>query len=106
MTNKINGVDSRLGPVSAATPVGRGRAPANGEPAPDGADTGVRITETARQLANLEKAIAALPVVDQVKVDAVASALREGRYSVDPQRVADRLLRMDQDLAAARRKEP
>jgi negative regulator of flagellin synthesis FlgM len=104
MTNKINGVDSRLGPVPAATPVGRGRSPATGEPVQDGADTGLRITESARQLAVLEKAIAALPVVDQARVDAVASALREGRYVVDPQRVADRLLRMDQDLAAARRK--
>jgi negative regulator of flagellin synthesis FlgM len=105
MTNKINGVDSRLGPVSAATPVGRGRAPASGESGHDAADTGVRITDGARQLAGLEKTIAALPVVDQARVDAVSRAVEEGRYVVDAQRVADRLLRMDQDLSAGRRKE-
>lgn len=105
MTNKISGVDSRLGPLSGATPIARGRAPASGETGRDDADAGVRITEGARQLANLEKAIAALPVVDQARVDAVSRALDDGRYVVDPQRVADRLLRMDQDLSAARSKE-
>lgn len=105
MTNKISGVDSRLGPVSGAAPIARSRAPASGESGQEAADTGVRITDGARQLANLEKAIAALPIVDQARVDAVSSALDQGRYVVDPQRVADRLLRMDQDLSAARSKE-
>ncbi len=105
MTNKINGIDARLAPVAAGSPVARGRAPASSDSGQDSGDSGVRITDGARQLASLEKAIAALPVVDQERVDAVSRALADGRYSVDPQRVADRLLRMDQDLAAARRKD-
>lgn len=105
MTNKISGADSRLGPVSGAAPVARTRAPASGDPGAGGGDAGVRITDGARQLASLEKAIAALPVLDEARVAAVAKSLEEGRFVIDPQRVADKLLRMDQDLSAAARKE-
>ncbi len=105
MSNKINGVDSRLGPVSAPQPVTRNRASDANDAGSTGVRDGVQITDGARQLASLEKAIAALPVVDQARVDAVSREVAEGRYAVQPQKIADRLIRMDQEFAAAARRE-
>lgn len=105
MSNKINGVDTRLGPVSGAQPVARTRSPDSNESGSTGVRDGVQITSGARQLASLEKAIAALPVVDQARVDAVSREIDEGRYDVQPQKIADRLLRMDQEFSAAARRE-
>lgn len=105
MSNKINGVDSRLGPVTAPQPVARSRAPDANDAGSTGVGDGVRITDGARQLASLEKAIAALPIVDEARVEAVARDIDEGRYAVQPQKIADRLIRMDQEFSAASRPE-
>lgn len=105
MTNKINGADTRLGPIKGARPVARDGAAPSSETTQSGIRSGVQITEGARQLANLEKAIAAVPVVDQARVESVARAIDDGRYVIQNQRIADRLIRMDQEFAAAARKE-
>ena len=103
MNTKINGVDSRPIGVTGGQPVARTRDVASGdEPAGNavgGAD--VSITDGARQLASLEKAIAALPVVDEARVAATSLAIEQGRYQVDSQKVADKLIRMDYDLSRA-----
>jgi negative regulator of flagellin synthesis FlgM len=105
MTNKINGTDSRLGPIKGSQPVARGQATTSNETSQSAIRNGVQITDGARQLASLEKAIAAIPVVDQARVESVARAIDDGRYVVQNQRIADRLIRMDQEFAAAARRE-
>lgn len=103
MNTKINGVDARPVGVSGGQPVARVRDVATGED-PAGTAVGspdVSITDGARQLATLEKAIAALPVVDDARVAAASLAIEQGRYQVDSQKVADKLLRMDYDLERA-----
>ncbi|HJY39787.1 MAG TPA: flagellar biosynthesis anti-sigma factor FlgM, partial [Steroidobacteraceae bacterium] len=62
------------------------------------AATPVRITDQARQLAALEQAVQAAPVGNEARVAAVRSALDEGRYEVSPERIADKLLRLEQEL--------
>lgn len=103
MNTKINGVETRPVAVSGGQPVARVRDVATGE---DAAATAagaaeVSITDSARQLATLEKAIAALPIVDDARVAATSLALEQGRYQADPQRIADRLIRMDYELSSA-----
>jgi len=105
MSNKISGVDSRLGPVGASQPVARSREKSLNEPASGESRSGVQITDGARQLAALEKAIAAAPVVDDARVSAVSRAIDDGSYTVQPGRIADKLLRMDQELGATLRPE-
>jgi negative regulator of flagellin synthesis FlgM len=60
--------------------------------------TGVRVSEQARQLAALERAVQDAPVVNEARVAAIRLAVEEGRYEVVPERVADKLLRMEQEL--------
>lgn len=60
----------------------------------------VQITDQARQLASLEQAVQSLPIVNEARVAEIRGAIDEGRYQINPERIADRLLRAEQDLAA------
>lgn len=105
MTNKINGVDTRPVSVGGGAAVQRTRDPASdsSQAGASKAVEGVQITDGARQLAALERAIAEVPAVNQERVQKVAQSISEGRYQVRADKVADKMLRMDQTLADARR---
>jgi negative regulator of flagellin synthesis FlgM len=62
------------------------------------AATPVRITDQARQLAALERAVQDTPVVNEARVASIRLAVEEGRYEVVPERIADKLLRMEHEL--------
>ena len=61
--------------------------PANRDP--------VRLTAGARQLNDLQAAVAATPVVNSDRVAALREAIANGTYTIDPQRIADGLLSQD-----------
>ncbi len=63
----------------------------------------VQITDQARTLAALEQTVNSLPVVDEAKVARIRQAIEDGSYQVVPERIADKLLRMDRDLGAAQK---
>jgi negative regulator of flagellin synthesis FlgM len=109
MSQKVDNVESRaaaiVGSASAARPRALGsenRAPADTK-AQDA--SGIRITAAARQLAQLEKLIADVPVVDSQRVGKIEAQLAEGRYRVDAQKVAERLLRSNDELSRAQRRD-
>ena len=107
MNNKINGVDTSPVNVGAGAAVQRPRDATSdaSNSAAAQVSEGVHITDGARQLANLERAVADVPVINQAKVEQASRAITQGRYVVRPDRIADKLLRMDQTLADAKRKE-
>ena len=107
MTQKINGIDTRPVTVGAGAAVQRSRDAGSDPKQPTSvpAVADVKITDAARQLAALERAIADVQVVDPSRVQKVARTIEQGRYHVRADRVADRLLRMDQTLSGARRSE-
>lgn len=101
MTSKIGGYGDR--PVHTGTGKSVSRERDAGTSVSQSADAGkaatpVRITEQARQLAALERAVHDAPIVNDARVAAVRLAIEEGRYEVVPERVADKLLRMEQEL--------
>jgi negative regulator of flagellin synthesis FlgM len=102
MANKISGIDGRPVQVGGSAPVARGRdATSEGRKTDTtGAVSNIDVSDTARTLAALESHIGTLPVVNESRVDAVRRAMDEGRYHVDPQRVADKMLRFEVDLLA------
>jgi flagellar biosynthesis anti-sigma factor FlgM len=103
MPNKISQTPSRPVGLAESQAVARPR-PASQDQARESATTSapaVEITDGARQLATLEKAIANVPVVSDARVAEVSLALTRGTYRVDGQKIADRLLRSDVELAAA-----
>ena len=101
MSSKISGVDTRSGPVGAGRAVERARDAATGAKQDGGgaSSSGVHITGTARQLADLEQALKDSPAVDETRVAVVRQALEAGTYQVQPEKIADQLLHIEQVLA-------
>ncbi len=104
MTNKIGGYGN--GPVQTGTGKSVSRERDAGTSASQSTDAGkaatpVRITDQARQLAALERAVHDAPVVNESRVAAVRLAVEEGRYEVSPERIAAKLLRMETELRSA-----
>lgn len=101
MSNKIDGfsqrpvqVDGGARPARAGQPAAPGRETAGG-----GETDRVTLTESAQQLKRLAEAVAAAPDVDQVRVAALKDAIARGEYRVDAERVADRMIALERDLA-------
>jgi negative regulator of flagellin synthesis FlgM len=101
VTNKIGGYGNRPVQTGADKTIARERDAATS--ASKSAEAGkaampVRITDQARQLAALERAVQDTPVMNDARVAAVRTALEEGHYEVSPERIAEKLLRMEQEL--------
>ena len=58
---------------------------------PSSTDT-VTLTDTATQLHQIETQIAAIPIVDTSRVEDVRQSIIAGRFQINPQRVAEKLL--------------
>ena len=102
MANKISGIDGRPVQVGSGAPVSRVRdTTSEGRKTETTGASNIDVSDTARTLAALEERISTLPVVSETRVDAVRRAMDEGRYHVDPQRVADKMMRFEVDLLAA-----
>lgn len=61
----------------------------------------LKLTNTAVLLAQIEPEVAAAPDIDTARVDALRTAIGEGRYTVRNEVVTDRLLKMERDLNAS-----
>ena len=66
--------------------------------AADNAPDQVDITNTAQKVDELIAGLDSEPVIDRQKVEAVKSALQEGRYQINSAIVADRLIEIDELL--------
>ena len=89
---KINGG----GPIKPAAPAGVQEVTAGKSVQSAGAvaparDT-VEITSVSAQLVQLEKLLNEVGVVDTVRVEAIKQAIAEGRFHIDSEVVADKLL--------------
>lgn len=101
MTNKISGYPNR--PVQTGTDKTVSRTRETGVGAAESASSSkqagaVHITGHARQLAALEQAIQAVPVVNEARVTEISQAIEDGSYQVAPERIADKLLQMNREL--------
>ena len=108
MSSKISGVDTRnTGAVGAGRAVERVRDATRGSGAETGGATAgdVHITGTAKQLADLESMVMDMPAIDENKVAAISSAIAEGRYQIQPERIADGLMSLEQALSPLGEKE-
>jgi len=98
--NKINGLEpraARVAPTTAVRPAAGSASGAGNDSPGNAAD--VRLTHAARNLSAIEESLRNAPAVDELRVSAVKQRLQDGSFEVDPQRIADRLLRLEQDLA-------
>jgi negative regulator of flagellin synthesis FlgM len=99
MTTKISGIDNRAAPVSSGQPVKRSQDSTTDSAPPSHPSAPVQITDAARQLAALEQALKSVPVVNEAKVAEIRKAIADGTYKIEPEKIADSLLRNDQEMA-------
>ena len=93
-------------PASAAGE-GAAHAAGKGKPSPMPAaaqrsDTSVSLGSAATQLRSMESSIANTPVVNAAKVAEIKQAISEGRFKVNSEAVAGRLLDTVRDLIGSR----
>lgn len=58
----------------------------------------VHITNSARTLAALSQAVRDTPELDSGRVATLQQSIDSGQYSIDPDRIAARMLQLEQDL--------
>ena len=101
-------IDKASKPLPAsATGEGVSHAAAKGKANPMPAatqrsDTSVSLGSTATQLHSMENSMASTPVVNAAKVAEIKQAISEGRFKVNPEAVAGRLLDTVRDLIGSR----
>jgi negative regulator of flagellin synthesis FlgM len=101
MTTKITGYGPTTTVVSGGTRTAGVASSAGDAPkteATQPATDSVTLTNSARTLQKLGDAIAASPVVDGARVDAIKSQLAQNTYKVDSLKVAAKLLAADNEL--------
>ena len=99
MPSRINGIDSKPVRVAAASPVQRRTQEADAAPesAPDPVSD-VRLSGRAQELAGIEQSLRDLPAVDEKRVAEVKKRLDDGSYHIDAQRIADKLLYLEDEF--------
>jgi negative regulator of flagellin synthesis FlgM len=105
VANKIGGFDSRPVRTGGDRPVERAdvRPKADRASPTTPSDTSVTLTDAAKRLAALERAVADVPDMDMARVEELRNAIESGRYSVDAERIVTRLLDLERELASATR---
>ena len=64
----------------------------------DAPQDAVELTDTATNLKRIEAQLAGTPEVDQSRVDELRQQVDDGSYEVDHEQIAQKMLRLDQDL--------
>ncbi|ABZ75989.1 anti-sigma-28 factor, FlgM [Shewanella halifaxensis HAW-EB4] len=58
----------------------------------------VSITAQAQQIQNVQTKMADMPEIDQKKVDEIKAAIAEGRYKIDPEKLATNIANFENEL--------
>ncbi|MCZ8129723.1 MAG: flagellar biosynthesis anti-sigma factor FlgM [Steroidobacteraceae bacterium] len=58
----------------------------------------VTLTDSARSLQKLAEAVAAAPVVSESRVESIKNAIAQGKYEVNAERVAEKMLAAGREL--------
>ena len=105
MADRIKGLDSSSvgagGSGGAIEQIRASSALSTATSAPQPSVDSVNITDSARRLFALAQAVQDAPDVDTARVAELQQAIGNGQYAINPDRIADRLLQMEQDLVAA-----
>ncbi|MBT8144761.1 MAG: flagellar biosynthesis anti-sigma factor FlgM [Gammaproteobacteria bacterium] len=97
MSPKINGVPGAPPRVDNTRPTSDAGTAGRPQDAAGSGDE-VSLTESAQLLVKLEKILQDVPEIDRERVETIKQAIADGTYSVDAERVAAEVLRMEMGL--------
>jgi negative regulator of flagellin synthesis FlgM len=98
-------IDSSIGPVGGSGGTSRPK-PTTATTAKGAATTvedSVQVSPLAGQLRDLEDVLAKVPAVDSQRVAEIKQAIAEGRFQVNPERIADGLIDSVRQMLSSRR---
>lgn len=61
-------------------------------------DDSVDLTAAATRMQNIEQSLAAIPIVDSSKVQAVAESIERGEYIIDEEKIASRIIEIEKNI--------
>jgi negative regulator of flagellin synthesis FlgM len=103
VSTKIGSFQNRPGQIgSGKISTGKPAEQSNSssEPASTAASvSNVNVSDQARQLAALDSAVKAAPTVNEARVAKIRESVENGTYQVAPERIADKLLTMENVLS-------
>ena len=100
MANKIDGVGQR--PVQVGHDASRkAQRPETDKPQQENPVDTVQLTDSAKQLRQLEEILANQPVTDTKRVEEIKQAIASGEYEVNAEQIAEKLLQLDKELGKA-----
>ena len=106
MTEKINGHGFRPTDTAGTRRSDAAKAASSQEQSPTAAaeksaasGEKVSITQSGLLMSKLEEIVQRTPAVDQDRVAALKDAIASGKYEIDDQRVADKMLRLERELS-------
>jgi negative regulator of flagellin synthesis FlgM len=95
----LNKISDKLGNAgSTGKVVSESATPAKDVRKQDAASDTVELTSSAKLLARLEKTLAGLSEIDNSRVEAVRTAIENGDYRIDTDKIAAALLRKEAQL--------
>jgi len=74
--------------------------------APTAGEDKVVLSDLSSSLNKADAAIASTPAVDSAKVEEIRQAISEGRFTIDPERVADKLIGSVRQILETRSEQP
>ena len=96
---KIDNSVKSLGGLASGSPNGRAKPASGASSAAAGAE--VELSPLSARLQELSGSLASTPVVDAGRVSEIKQAIAEGRFKVDPGKIADGLINSVRDMLSA-----
>lgn len=101
--NSVKSVSQTKATQSTTKKSGAGAASKGASSARGGAADKVDINPLSSQLQALESSLEGVSVVDTARVDAIKQAISEGRFKVNPDAIADRLIETVKEMVLSRK---
>ncbi len=101
MPNRIDGVGQRPVQVTGRDAKPQAQRPETDKPQQEHTADTVQLTDSAKQLRQLEEILANQPVTDAKRVEEIKEAIASGEYEINAERIAEKLLQLDKELGKA-----
>jgi len=99
MTNPINPLNRPGGsPVNNSTGKPQSKDSTGSAPTTAPAEDTVSLSKGSQQVIELQQRIKNTPEIDSVKVEAIKQEIAKGNYPLDPEKIAENLINLEQSL--------
>jgi negative regulator of flagellin synthesis FlgM len=100
---KIENMLKPVGPAAVNDSGGKGKANGHGAKSVEGASEKVNLSPMSNQVKQAEASLKDVPVVDKARVEEIKQAIAEGKFKVNAEVVADRLIDTVKELLSTRK---